>query len=318
MIAKQGPGPRTIVIRPYRPAEDSVWLHALWHKVFDPRWTLQQRQLEQSLSSSTMAFVAEQHGLPIGMCAAVHQPSGRAGLLAILVEPSQQRQGAGASLLANIERLLSRDGCSALTLGFGPGGEYFWPGVPTLESPAWPFFAKLGWRECDRTFDLVQELSDYQAPTAIHKRVEDQEIILGPADPLLRDRLLEFEQRSFPVWSPFFEDALRRSDYGNILVACDREGCVIGSVLLDCLSPRMWRHTLGGACGALSVLGVKEENQKAGVGLALASRAMELLRDRGCLRCYIHWTGLTDWYGKLGATIWAEYRMSSKRISALG
>lgn len=249
MIAKQAPGPRTIVIRPYRPAEDFIWLHALWHKVFDHRWTLQQRQLEQSLSSSTMAFVAKQHGLPIGMCAAVHQPSGRAGLLAILVEPPQQRQGAGVSLLARIERQLSRDGCSALTLGFGPGGEYFWPGVPALESPAWPFFAKHGWRGGNRTFDLVLELPDYQAPTAIYKRVQDQKIVLGPASPLLRDRLLEFEQRSFPAWAPYFEDALRRSDYSNILVACDPDGCVVGSVLLDCLSPLTWRHTLGSACG---------------------------------------------------------------------
>ena len=305
------------VIRPYRPAEDSVWFHKLWHKVLDPRWALQPQQIQRSVTSATMVFVAEHHGVPAGLCAVVHQPSGPAGLLAILVEPSRQRRGVGMSLLAKMETLLRKDGCSALTLGFGAGGDYFWPGVPTLESAAWPFFAKYGWCESDRSSDLVQELRNFRAPASVTQCLRDQGIALQLASPLLRDRILEFEQRCFPAWSPFFENALRRSDYGKILVACDGEGSVLGSVLLDHGSPLTWRQHLGDACGALSVLGVQEEIQKRGIGMALASRAMELLRDRGCSRCYIHWTGLTDWYGKLGATIWAEYRMGSKRISSI-
>jgi hypothetical protein len=53
-----------------------------------------------------------------------------------------------------------------------------------------------------------------------------------------------------------------------------------------------------------------------GIGLAIAARVTELLRERGAARSYVGWTWLVDWYGRLGYKVWQEYVMSWKTLSA--
>ena len=181
---------------------------------------------------------------------------------------------------------------------------------------AWPFFVKHGWTESDRVSDLIQSLTTYQTPSWVYERVRSYGITVGLATSDLKAKVSEFERSSFPEWSQFFDNALDKGKYNEIVVASDGSGVVLGSVLLNCGDLLTWKQTLGVGCGSLSVLGVREDQRGKGIGLALAARAMELLRERGCAKCYIHWTGLTSWYGKLGATVWAEYRMSSRPIQS--
>jgi predicted N-acetyltransferase YhbS len=56
---------------------------------------------------------------------------------------------------------------------------------------------------------------------------------------------------------------------------------------------------------------VKAESlREQGIGLALAARATEIVRERGLARSYVGWTWLVDWYGKLGYRVWQEYIMA--------
>ena len=41
----------------------------------------------------------------------------------------------------------------------------------------------------------------------------------------------------------------------------------------------------------------------------------EILQRRGCKTAFIGWTGLVDWYGKLGFRVWQEYGMSRKAVA---
>ena len=300
--------------RLYNGSHDAEWLHQLWQGALGNRWSLPQEQLRNHLSTASIKLVVERRGQRIAFVAAAHQPFREASLLIALVEPLHQRQGVGEMLVRQVMQMLAKSGCSSCSLGAGANADYFWPGVPDGEQTAWPFFAKCGFKESERTFDLLQDLNEYQSPEWVTRRPNRHGISIRLATGLLSTRILEFESSAFPAWVAFYENALRRGKYENLLVATDSDGTVVGSVLLDCNEMLTWTRSLGADCGALSVLGVREDQQGKGIGLALAARALELLQKRGCRQCYIHWTGLTSWYGKLGASVWAEYHVASKPL----
>lgn len=71
-----------------------------------------------------------------------------------------------------------------------------------------------------------------------------------------------------------------------------------------------WLSLLGTNTGGIGVLGVAEPLREQGIGLALAARVTEIVRERSLERSYIGWTWLVDWYGRLGYKVWQEYIMS--------
>ena len=126
--------------------------------------------------------------------------------------------------------------------------------------------------------------------------------------------VVEFERRHFPKWAGFYENALRLQKYDNVLFAKAFNGAVIGTVLLNGNEQVPWKIDIDSRCGSLAVLGVAKELEGKGIGTALAARSAEIVKERGCSTCYIGWTGLVTWYGKLGATIWSEYLTSTKQL----
>ncbi len=303
-----------MIIRTYDIDQDAVWLHGLWHRTLGPQWAILHDDLQQRLHTATIRLVAVTDGQPIAFCAASHRPSLAAGLLFIAVEPDEQRRGIGGALLEEVLRRLSEAGCSSCFLGTAGEANYFWPGVPKGECSAWPFFSKHGWKENDQICDLSRDLAGYEAPAWVASRAAAHGVTLLLAAAAFRERILDFESNTFPAWSAFFEGALDKEDYDNILVALDDKETVVGTVLLNSDELLTWRQSLGAHCGSFGVLGVREDQRVKGIGLALADKAMALLQERGCQKCYIHWTGLTQWYGKLGTEVWADYRTSDKRL----
>lgn len=279
-----------------------------------PRWHLPPRQLAEKLADSTLCLVAEAAGLPVGFLAVSYVGQGPAGVLAILVDPAVQRRGTGRALLQAAEAYLKASGVAQLQVGFGNDGNYLWPGIPEEADAAWNLFRDCGWREDEATFDLVMELASFSTPAWFFARTDHSGVQLRVADAASRDKLVAFERRWFPAWADYFINAMQEDEYEDILLAVDAHGEVIGAVLMRANVAALWDRDRAQPFATLNVLGVAEDQQGKGVGFALTARAMELLRERGCSRCYIQWTGLVEWYGKLGATVWAAYRMGSKQL----
>lgn len=300
-----------LIIRPFDAAQEFPWLQQLWQSALNSRWQLHPSRLEQTILQSTFSLVAVQNSLPVGFCTAEYRAGQPAGLLAILVDPAFQRQGVGTALLNFLEGCLRDAGVQEFNLGFGTG-DYFWPGLPADESKTWKFFEKLGWQEKDRSFDLIQDLERYTTPAWVYGRMTEAGYHLRLADSAIHQQVVAFECACFPVWAKYFSDKLDQELYENVLIAQAPDGSVVGSVLLESKNPLTWTKALGSRCGALSTLGVSPMHQLKGLGLALAARGLELMKERGCSGCYINWTGLVEWYGKLGAIPWAEYQMGSK------
>lgn len=307
--------PAVSEIRAFNPAQDAIWLHRLWHRTMHARWSLSLDKMQQVLADAGSLLVAERGSLRLGFCAADYRSGGDASLLTLLVEPTYQRQGVGSALISQLERLLQVEEVGSLHLGATGTGTYFWPGVPTEHQPALSFFARHGWRQEESCADLVRELASFSTPGWVSERIKNADISLRLADFQLRTKVAAFEQAHFPAWASFIENVFAASGDEDILVAQTADGAVVGTILMKVGMSDCWTQEADVQTGSLNILGVAPGRQRQGIGLALTAGAMEILRDRGCSRCFIQWTGLIEWYGKLGATMWAEYRRASTSLS---
>ena len=132
--------------------------------------------------------------------------------------------------------------------------------------------------------------------------------------------VLAFEEREFPNWLKHYESCNRLRDYHDILVARDqnKNGQVVGTLITS--SPQshpertdvIWRVLPGYDAGSPGAVGVTPSEQGRGIGIALVSRASDLLKERGIRNCVIDWVVITDFYAKLEYAKWRAFHMSSR------
>lgn len=305
--------PPLVSIRDFIPESDSEWLHALWHRTMHSRWALSKKALLSIVSNAALLLVAERDGLQSGICAIDSEQGSIAGLILLLVEPAKQRCGIGTSLMHEVERRLRGRSVHRLTLGAGDG-DYFWPGLPQEQVEALHFFRAFGFVEHEASADLIQDLTHFRTPEWVLSRLADSGTTLCLAESARTEEIAAFEQEYFPAWSAFFENEMRHGCHCNILLAQGPDGKVRGTTLLKREAVIPWIDIHGTQVGTLNTLGVAPESQGQGIGLALTAGAMEHLKNAGCSHCLIQWTGLNEWYGKLGAKPWAQYRMLFKSL----
>jgi GNAT superfamily N-acetyltransferase len=306
--------PPMLSVRDFVPEVDAFWVHGLWHRALHGRWAISLEAMLSTLADAALLLVAEYEGLRSGFCAVdTHQGGGSAGLTLLLIDPTRQRHGVGTELLSRAEQKLRERGVHSLALGAG-NRHYFWPGLPEEQGKAWSFFRERGFNEEESSEDLIQELQGFETPTWVTGRLASSGCMLRLAEPAHQSRIAAFEKLQFPAWATYFDNEMEQGGYSNILVAQSPDGCILGTLLLRHDTPTPWTIMSRKKMGTLNTLGVALEQQGKGIGLALTSKALEILSQRGCSHCFIQWTGLTEWYGKLGATTWAQYHMASKLI----
>ena len=315
-------------IRPYEPQRDEGQVYGLWQRTLGQAWPLSQATFHYVTIGSTayqpgdhvvaqvdqevVGFVGAQAWLVPGGSA----PRGE--LMAVMVDPGYQRQGIGRALMERALDILKTRGVDSVQLG-GGGLSYFWPGVPLYLPGAWPFFEACGWVEAERSFDLIQDLSNYATPPGVYERIRLPGVTITTAVPGDAAQVLAFEAQHFPEWLPFYQRVLERGGHADVVLARHTEYGIVG--VSGVVHPRaawqshdsLWEQLLGKDAGGVGPLGVAEDLRQNGIGLALAARVTELLRERGARTAYVGWTWLVNWYGKLGYHIWQEYVMSWRK-----
>jgi beta-N-acetylhexosaminidase len=318
-----------ISIRPYEDPRDEAEIYDLWQATLGELWPLPRRifrhiavgsgayqpgdHLVAQAGDPIVGFVGTQTRLLPGDSA----PRGE--LMAIMVAPAQQRQGAGKALLEAALDALKRKGVAEVQLG-GGGISYFWAGMPANLPGVWSFFQACGWPKVETSFDLVRELGDYTTPLGIYERVREQQITLETAKPVDIPEVLAFEAQHFPRWLHAFERVVAHDEAGDVVLARDAQRNIAGTTLVMAARSRSWRdrfvwsELLGPNLGGVGPLGVMETMRGRGIGLALAARVTELLQERGVETSYIGWTWLVDWYARLGYRVWQAHTMSWKEL----
>ncbi|MBQ7926317.1 MAG: GNAT family N-acetyltransferase [Lachnospiraceae bacterium] len=107
-----------------------------------------------------------------------------------------------------------------------------------------------------------------------------------------RDELLKIVEQVNSDWPAFFG--------GEDRVLC---GYLNGKVVSFCIVEDMGTHMVNGQAlkiGGPGCVGTLPEYRDKGIGLTMVKKATQILKDEGYNYSYIHYTGVAQWYAKLG------------------
>ena len=312
----------SITIVPYNKERDEVAVFRLWQATLGQIWPLDNFRLQQVLAREGTHFVAlEDNGQVVGFIATnVQEHTGHISLL--LVSPNKQRQGIGTAL--HDKALAYFRQASATSAQPGGSSARFFPGIPENLPDAVAFFRSQGWSFEGEVhhivYDLTQDLDTYATPSSIQQRMQRQQVSFETITGTQTTELLAFETHEFPTWLEAFQRVMSLNDCDDLLVGRDATGQIVASLIM--YTPHsnqkrfdvLWQAIFGEGLGAIGCVGVADQMQGKGIGLALVARATELLIERGVKHCSIDWVVLTDFYAKLGYQIWRGYHMCHRYL----
>ena len=260
------------------------------------------------------AILAEQEGKLVGFALGYVQTvdfRGEGGLDAmpgrlagLAVKPDQWRKGIGRALLGEVERVLSRQGKSAISFE-----SYRMPihlaRVFYLDTGPYRFMISCGYRPKEHALCFRNELSDFELSDEIEQRRErlaGEGIEVRWYEPQDRPDLLAFMKRCFPGgWFTVIKGATEASPPRTVLIAVAR-GRVVGFVGPFWLPPDP-----SGRAGFGSP-GVDPEFRGRGIGAVLFHLSLDFLKSSGA-RFTDYSTGISNparfMYFKSGAALTA-------------
>lgn len=284
-------------IKPYN-SENLLSVFELWNTTLADVWPIEKDQLEDRISKGNN-FAAFDGEKLIGFVNTQHN-SEKGQITLIMVNKDKQRQGIGKQLLEHAKEYLKDQGIDEILVGSG-AGSYFWPGIPTNLGNAINFFRKNGLNSTEANLDMVGNLQTYLTPETISQSISTLNLQIDFLMDSEKEDLYLFEEQNFPNWVKYFKD----SNNDNVLIA-KVDNKIVGSVIVLGSEGIVWSKLLEKP-GGFGALGVSEEYRGKGIGLAIAAKATELLKERGVKNSFLGWTYLDKWYGKLGYSVWREY-----------
>ncbi|MDY0409148.1 GNAT family N-acetyltransferase [Virgibacillus soli] len=240
----------------------------------------------------------------------------KTGWIQVLVVDSDFRnQGIGSRLLQHAETTLRAAGVEQIWLG--KDTYHYFPGIPMQYEETMRWFEKKGYQYQTTEYDLIRH---YQVDegTAL-PTIENVSFSLLNAQE--KDELLHFLKRCFPGrWEYEAKHYFQKGGTGREFVIAKKAGKIIGFCRInDAKSPFIaqnmyWSPLFTQSMGGAGPLGIDANERGHGYGLAIVEAGLAFLRRRGINTIVIDWTGLVDFYKKLGYDIWKSYRTYIKEF----
>lgn len=234
----------------------------------------------------------------------------------LLVDRQFRNQGIGSTLLSVAESELVSSGKKRILLGRDPW--HYFPGIPKEYDHVKSWFEHKGFKAVGTEFDLINDYSK-----------AEKEVLPSPNDAIFslltledKDAFLAFLNRCFPGrWEYEAIHYFKNGGTGREFVILKKNDEIIGfSRINDGQSPLIaqnvyWSPLFKEELGGVGPLGVDAKERKQGYGLATVEAAIYFLRDRNINKIVIDWTGLVDFYKKLGYETWKAYNSYQKEIN---
>lgn len=211
----------------------------------------------------------------------------------ICVSPQEQKQGCGTELLRLAEEHVRVQGFARMETGDSVSGLFI---GATEESV--PFFEKHGYKFGEK----IAEMSGSRSELCLDPiDIPGVSYEIRQADEQIRNAVEKVE----PDWVQYFNsgEVMCAVFDGNIAAFCILEEDV-SCVLSDGISK----------FGSIGCVGTVPEFRRRGIGLEMVKRASTELMKRGSERIFIHYTGVYDWYAKLGYHTELWLRLGGKEI----
>ncbi|MET3698300.1 GNAT family acetyltransferase [Bacillus oleivorans] len=233
----------------------------------------------------------------------------------LLVDSAYRNQGIGSKLLKKAEELLKNNGIKTLHLGRDPW--HYFPGIPNEYKVLKSWFEDRGYTYMGNEFDVICHYSDHESVPV--PNFEDVAFSLLCSDE--KTDLLDFLHRCFPGrWEYEAIHYFNKGGIGREFVVAKKNGKIIGFCRInDAKSPFIaqnvyWSPLFEEELGGIGPLGIDRNQRKNGYGLAIVQAAIHFLRQRDIKHIVIDWTGLVEFYGKLGFKPWKSYAQYTKSL----
>lgn len=236
----------------------------------------------------------------------------------LLVDKQGRQQGIGSKLLAHAETTLVSKGADQVLVGRDP--YHYFPGVPSVYPDVASWLGAKGYTHSDTEYDLMRTYTDGDDDVETSKHVpEKEDVNFTLLDASEQDDLLTFLHRCFPGrWEYEAMHYFQKGGTGREFVVLKKNHKIIGFCRInDSYSPYIaqnvyWSPLFDDELGGVGPLGVDAKERGQGYGLAIVEAGIAYLRQREINRIAIDWTGLVDFYKKLGFTPWKGYEAYKK------
>jgi GNAT superfamily N-acetyltransferase len=277
--------------------ERAVEVSALWNEAVTAQGqgyeqhTLTESRLQAIMDDPNFlpsgAILAEQEGELVGFALGYVQTvdfRGEGGIEAkpgrfagLAVKPARWRKGIGRALLSEVEKVLARQGKSAISFE-----TYRMPvqlvRVFHLDTGPYRFMVSCGYRPTDHALYLRNDLDDFVLPDAIKQRREQlaaEGIEIRWYEPQERADLLSFMKRCFPGgWYTTIEKATEPPRTAKVLIA------LAGGQIVGFIGPFWLPPDASGRAGFGSP-GVDPEYRRRGIGAVIFNLALDHLKSSG-------------------------------------
>lgn len=278
--------------------------------------------LDENVNDDASQIALDEAGRVVGFIVAknwqenllVNMPEKIGWIQVLLVDSSYRSQQIGTTLLAHAESHLKSAGMEEVVLGRDPW--HYFPGIPEEQTETAQWFERKGYTQLGHDYDLMQI---YQDEDIIYPTVKNASFsVLQPQE---EKALLTFLNKSFPGrWEYEAMHYFAKGGTGREFIVLKKAGHIIGFARInDYKSPLIaqnvyWSPLFSEPLGGIGPLGIDEEERKQGYGLAIVEAAIAELRARHIRHIVIDWTGLIDFYNRLGYNVWKGYQSYKKAL----
>lgn len=233
----------------------------------------------------------------------------------LLVHNNYRGRGIGSKLLSHAESVFKEKGMTEILLGRDPW--HYFPGIPESYGAISKWFEKKGYAQFGTDYDMINNYQD-KSGLPIPEAKEAKYSLLSLDD---KEDFLSFMNRCFPGrWEYEAHKYFENGGTGREFVVLKKAGEIIGFCRMnDSKAPIIaqniyWAPLFDEKLGGIGPLGVDAKERGNGYGIGIVEAAIAFLRNRGINRIVIDWTGLVEFYGKLGYEKWKTYQSYKKEL----
>lgn len=233
----------------------------------------------------------------------------------IYVTPKYRKLGIGTSLLNASIDALKDYGVSIINIGKDYNN--FFPGLPIDLIKYQTWFQNRGFEYTYQTHDLISRNNKNKL-----KIVNNNYKFISAKD-FDKNLVIKFIEKNWPGrWTKEAIDYYANGGNGNEYLIClndKNEICAFSKVCFPTTfvkhisNSHTWRARFE-ALGGIGPLGVAPSYRGNHLGYDIVAAAVNSLIDAGVTEIIIDWTGLLDFYRKLGFEVWKSYSYLFKKI----
>lgn len=212
----------------------------------------------------------------------------------LCVLPDKRGQGTGSRLLEKAEGLIREKGYSRAEIGGTDSGLF----IGAVSDSA-SFFEKHGYTFGENIAEMCGDAGQLQLTGKLPEGVS-----FGFADGG-SERLREAVAAVDEDWVQYF---------GGGEIFCGFVGADIASFCIVEDDVTCVFSDAESRVGSIGCVGTVPQFRKRGIGLSMVSLASQELLKRGCNRIFIHYTGVYDWYARLGYKTQLWVRLGGKEL----